>query len=72
MGGSCSGACVSAPLEVFGAAIDALLGQVEAAGPGHPCDVRLGREVVAILAAADTARTTGTVVPVPSAPRAGG
>jgi predicted dehydrogenase len=51
-------------VEVFGNAIDALVGQVGGTGPGHPCDIRLGRDVVAILAAADSARTTGTVVRV--------
>jgi predicted dehydrogenase len=62
----------SPAVEVFGTAIGALLAQVDGAGPGHPCDVRLGRDVVAILAAADTARTTGTVVPVVSARPAAG
>jgi predicted dehydrogenase len=55
----------SAPaVAAFGTAIDALVGQVGGGRPGHPCDVRLGRDVVAILAAADSARTTGTVVRV--------
>jgi predicted dehydrogenase len=63
------------PLEAFGTAIGELLGQVDGAAAGHPCDVRLGRDVVAILAAADAARTGGTVVAVAprvSAPRAAG
>ena len=52
-------------VDAFGAAIGELVRQ--AAGGGvqrHPCDLRLGRDVVAILAAADTARVDGTVVPV--------
>jgi predicted dehydrogenase len=59
----------------FGTAIGELLDQAGGTGPGHPCDIRLGRDVVAILAAADAARTGGTVVPVVpvvSAPRAAG
>lgn len=61
------------PVNAFGAAIGELVSQAASGGtPGHPCDLRLGREVVAILAAADTARATGTVVPVPTGPRATG
>jgi predicted dehydrogenase len=60
-------------VEAFGAAIGALVRRAAAGGtPGHPCDLRLGRDVVAILAAADTARVDGTVVPVPTGPRATG
>ena len=50
-------------------AIDELI-EVAAAGPGsardavpaHRCDVRFGREVVAVLAAVDEARATGRTV----------
>lgn len=52
----------------FSAAIDALLRQAAGEITGHPCDIRLGRDVVAVLAAAEAARTAGTVVPVPAAP----
>lgn len=55
-----------------GRSVDALraaattLAHLAAAGVrDHPCDVDFGREVVAVLAAADTARSTGSVVPVP-------
>jgi predicted dehydrogenase len=53
--------------EAFGAAIDALQSQAAGETAGHPCDVRLGRDVVAVLAAADAARTAGTIAPVPVA-----
>lgn len=56
------------PREAFGAAIDALLEQAAGGTTGHPCDVRLGRDVVAILAAADAARGSGAVVAVAAAP----
>jgi predicted dehydrogenase len=46
----------------FAVAIDQLVGTVVAGAPTrHPCDVHFGRDVVAILEAADTARRTGTV-----------
>jgi predicted dehydrogenase len=49
-------------LGAFGRAIDQLAQGVASGDPTHPCDVRFGREVVAILAAADTARTVGHTV----------
>lgn len=48
----------------FGNAIDALLAQVRQVAPGHPCDVRFGREVVAVLAAAERSQQEGLTVPV--------
>ncbi|GIJ78185.1 Predicted dehydrogenase [Micromonospora phaseoli] len=46
----------------FAVAIDQLLAEVDAGTRDHRCDVRFGREVVAVLAAAETARTQATVV----------
>lgn len=46
-------------VEAFGGAID----QVLRGGP-NPCDVHFGREVVAVLAAAELARGNGMTVPV--------
>ncbi|MFY1633818.1 Gfo/Idh/MocA family protein [Solwaraspora sp. WMMB335] len=43
-------------VQAFHGTIDALLDQVAAGQPGHPCDVRFAREVVAVLAAAESAR----------------
>jgi predicted dehydrogenase len=51
-------------LTAFGAAIDQLLEEVDAGTRDHRCDVRFGREVVAVLAAAETARTEGRTVDV--------
>jgi hypothetical protein len=48
----------------FGRAIDQLARAVADGTVDHPCDVRFGRDVVAILAAADTARTQGHTVRV--------
>jgi predicted dehydrogenase len=48
----------------FGAAVDQLIMLVSDGVTEHPCDVRFGREVVAILAAADTARRDGGTVAV--------
>jgi predicted dehydrogenase len=47
-------------VEAFGDAISALTANAAAGRTEHPCDVRFGREVVAILAAAERARDTGT------------
>ncbi|HKT01778.1 MAG TPA: Gfo/Idh/MocA family oxidoreductase [Rugosimonospora sp.] len=50
----------------FGRAVDQLLAAA-AAGPGergHPCDVRFGREVVAILTAIEASITSGATEPV--------
>ena len=44
------------PVVAFGAAIDQLLAMVAAGRTAHPCDVRFGREVVAILAEAEAVR----------------
>ncbi len=49
-------------LQAFGTAIDRLLEEVEAGTRDHRCDVRFGREVVAVLDAAETARTQGCTV----------
>nr|MDT0657827.1 Gfo/Idh/MocA family oxidoreductase [Micromonospora sp. DSM 115978] len=45
-------------------AIDQLLAEVDSGTRDHRCDVRFGREVVAVLAAAETARTEGRTVTV--------
>jgi predicted dehydrogenase len=52
--------------ETFGLAIDQLLSEVDAGTRDHRCDVRFGREVVAVLAAAQTARERGRTVTVSS------
>ncbi|GAB3728121.1 Gfo/Idh/MocA family protein [Nocardiopsis nanhaiensis] len=54
------------PVEAFGAAIDRLVSQVER-GPGDPCDVRFGRDVVAVLAAAEASVRSGRTVHVAEA-----
>lgn len=46
----------------FGVAIDQLVEQVRAGTRDHRCDVRFGREVVGILAAAETARAESRTV----------
>ncbi|WBB79439.1 Gfo/Idh/MocA family oxidoreductase [Micromonospora sp. WMMD882] len=53
-----------APLVAFGAALDQLLAEVDAGARDHRCDVRFGREVVAVLAAAETARAQARAVDV--------
>jgi predicted dehydrogenase len=53
-------------VEAFGAAIARLAANVRAGTPHDPCDVRFGREVVAILAAAETARRDGRTVRLPT------
>ncbi|CAL9464150.1 dTDP-3,4-didehydro-2,6-dideoxy-alpha-D-glucose 3-reductase [Nocardiopsis dassonvillei] len=53
-------------VEAFGVAVDRLIAQVEGA-PGDPLDVRFGREVVAVLAAAETALREGRTVDVEEA-----
>lgn len=50
------------PVTAFGTAIDQLLAEVEAGTRDHRCDVRFGREVVAVLDAAEIARTQGRTV----------
>ncbi|MFR9779095.1 Gfo/Idh/MocA family protein [Micromonospora sp. MS34] len=49
-------------ITAFGTAIDQLLEEVEAGTRDHRCDVRFGREVVAVLEAAETARAQGRTV----------
>ncbi len=49
------------PVTACGLAIDELTATARTGGSVHPCDVRFGRTVVAILAAADTACRNGTV-----------
>ncbi|MBX7265421.1 Gfo/Idh/MocA family oxidoreductase [Micromonospora sp. Llam7] len=56
----------ASPATAFGVAIDQLLAEVDAGTRDHRCDVRFGREVVAVLAAAETARAQGTVIDVPA------
>ncbi|MFF4877808.1 MULTISPECIES: Gfo/Idh/MocA family protein [unclassified Micromonospora] len=53
------------PATAFGVAIDQLIEQVQAGTRDHRCDVRFGREVVGILAAAEIARTESRTVPLP-------
>jgi predicted dehydrogenase len=47
----------------FGVTVDELLGTI-ATGTPHRCDVRFGREVVAILTASETSYASGAAVPV--------
>ena len=47
-------------LEAFAVAVSQLVENVAAGEPSHRCDVRFGRDVVAILAAAEAASRTGT------------
>ena len=48
--------------EVFATAVSTLVAQVKAGATRHPCDVHFGREVVAILEAAEVARRDRTIV----------
>ncbi|SCL66454.1 Predicted dehydrogenase [Micromonospora citrea] len=48
----------------LGVAIDQLLEEIASGTRDHRCDVRFGREVVAVLAAAETARAEGRTVDV--------
>ncbi|MEH1168741.1 Gfo/Idh/MocA family oxidoreductase [Micromonospora sp. CPCC 205539] len=50
----------------FGVAIDQLIEQVQAGTRDHRCDVRFGREVVGILAAAEIARAESRTVTIPA------
>ncbi|WP_017569436.1 Gfo/Idh/MocA family protein [Nocardiopsis halotolerans] len=54
------------PVEAFGAAIDRLVKQVEGT-VGDPCDVRFGRDVVAVLEAAEASVRLGRAVGVDEA-----
>lgn len=56
------------PVRSFRAAIDRLLRNVRDRVAGDPCDVRFGREVVAVLEAADASRREGRLV-VPQEPQ---
>ncbi|MEU5938817.1 Gfo/Idh/MocA family oxidoreductase [Micromonospora sp. NPDC047548] len=49
-------------IAAFGTAIDQLLEEIDAGTRDHRCDVRFGREVVEILAAAETARAEGRTI----------
>ena len=48
--------------EVFATAVSTLIAQVRAGATRHPCDVRFGRDTVAILEAAETARRERRIV----------
>lgn len=52
-------------LDAFTVALDQFLRDVAAGAYRHPCDVRFGRDVVAVLEAADTARREARTVPLP-------
>jgi hypothetical protein len=47
------------PVEALGTAIGQLVAVAAAGETGHPCDVRFGRDVVAVLAAAEADRAQG-------------
>ncbi|BCL13699.1 Gfo/Idh/MocA family protein [Micromonospora sagamiensis] len=46
------------PVAAFGIAVDQLVEEIDAGTRDHHCDVRFGREVVAVLAAAEESRAT--------------
>ncbi|MFI5909071.1 Gfo/Idh/MocA family protein [Dactylosporangium sp. NPDC051541] len=50
-------------VEAFGSAVDAVM-EAAATGTPHACDAKFGARVTHILAAAEQARTTSTIVPV--------
>lgn len=52
-------------LTAFSAAIDQLAEEIDSGTRDHRCDVRFGREVVAVLVAAETARAEGRTVDLP-------
>ncbi len=52
------------PMPALTLAIEQLLTEIESGTRDHQCDVRFGREVVAVLDAAETARAEGRTVPV--------
>jgi predicted dehydrogenase len=56
------------PVEAFAVAIDELIRAAALDEPEHPCDVRFGREVVAVLTAAARARDEGRTMSVPQDP----
>jgi hypothetical protein len=53
-------------VDAFGGALTELVRDVRAGTTTHPCDVRYGRHVVAVLEAAQTALREERVVTVPS------
>ncbi|MEV4759633.1 Gfo/Idh/MocA family oxidoreductase [Micromonospora sp. NPDC049559] len=53
-------------VEAFTLALDQLLEEIDAGTRDHRCDVRFGREVVRILAAAETARAQARTVELPA------
>lgn len=55
------------PVEAFGAAVARLVRNAEQGTTEDPCDVRFGRDVVAVLAAAETALHQRRAVPVAGA-----
>jgi len=54
------------PVDALGLAIDQLLAEVDSGTRDQQCDVRFGRDVVAVLDAAETARTQGRTVTLPA------
>ncbi|NBE80512.1 Gfo/Idh/MocA family protein [Micromonospora rubida] len=52
-------------LTAFSVAIDQLAEEIDSGTRDHRCDVRFGREVVAVLVAAETARAEGRTVDLP-------
>ncbi|GAB2960704.1 Gfo/Idh/MocA family oxidoreductase [Micromonospora polyrhachis] len=53
------------PADALGLAIDQLLAEVDSGTRDQQCDVRFGRDVVAVLDAAETARAQGRTVTLP-------
>ncbi len=53
-------------VDAFATMVDTLLAQVRDGVPGHPCDVHFGRDVVAVLAAAEVARRERRFVTPPA------
>ncbi|WP_199235948.1 Gfo/Idh/MocA family protein [Micromonospora sp. S4605] len=53
-------------VEAYGVAIDQLLEEIEAGTRDHRCDVRFGRDVVAVLTAAETSRRNSCTITVPA------
>ncbi|MGS2618029.1 Gfo/Idh/MocA family protein [Micromonospora sp. LZ34] len=53
-------------VDAYGVAIDQLLEEIEAGTRDHRCDVRFGRDVVAVLTAAETARRNSCTITVPA------
>jgi predicted dehydrogenase len=56
----------SSPQQALGSAIDVLVDEAVPHPWRHPCDVRFGRDVVAVLEAAQRFLDTGTAGPVPT------